>query len=184
VLGLDLSAEIVKDEDKTIGTAGMIGDDETADAVDPVAVGVGFMRHHDHRVLEGLPGHDPVDRGAPMVEQVGALVAQDEVVAVILDRAAELVEGRDPVHLQRGLVGVGDGLVRFDQDHARGQAGNDLLELPSVGRLIPGGTARFATASGRNVGRTHVLRAPVMDTPQACTRLCHARPTLPFVLLE
>ena len=40
------------------------------------------------------------------------------------------------MHLQRRLVGVGDGLVRLDEDHAFGQASDDLFQLRPVGSLV------------------------------------------------
>ena len=114
----------------------MISDNKAANAVGPIPVLLGLVGHHNHDIVEGLAGHDTVDGVAAMFEQIAALMAQDEVVAVLVNSSAEFVEGRDPVHLQRGLVGVGDGLVRLDQDHALGQAGNDLLELRAVRRLV------------------------------------------------
>ena len=36
------------------------------------------------------------------------------------------------MHGERGLVCIGDGLVRLDKDHAFGDAGDDLLQLGSI----------------------------------------------------
>ena len=104
--------------------------------MDPVPVQVGFVRHLNHHIVEGLAGHNTVDGVVAMVEQVAAVTAHHEVLAVLVDSSAELVEGRDPVHLQGGLVGIGDRLVWLNQNHALGQAGNDLLQLRAVRSLI------------------------------------------------
>jgi hypothetical protein len=166
VLGLDPIADVVNDENQTVGNTGLIGDHQAANAVGAVPVLIGSVSHHDLDIFEGLAGNNTVDRIATMVEQMGALMPQDEVLAVVVDRVTELVEARHPVHLQRGLVGVGDGLVRFDQDHALRQAGDDLLQLRAI----------------RNIGRsTLAARAPGINASYARICLCHGTATLRFL---
>jgi hypothetical protein len=120
LLGLDLFADVVNNENQTIRIARMISDNKAANAVGAIPILVGFVGHHNHDIVEGLTGHDTVDGVAAMFEQIAALMPQDEVVAVFVNSSAEFVKGRDSVHRQRGLVGVGNGLVRLDQDHALG----------------------------------------------------------------
>ena len=136
MLSLGLFADVMNNEHETIGIARMIGDDEAANTVGPIPVQVGFVRHLNHDIVEGLAGHNTVDGVVTMVEQVAAVTAHHEILAVLVDSPAELVEGRDAVHLQGGLVGIGDRLVWLNQNHALGQAGDDLLQLGAVRSLI------------------------------------------------
>jgi hypothetical protein len=67
-----------------------------------------------------------------LVGRAVVAVAQGEALAIGVHRQTEFVEGLRAVHRERRLVGVGDGLVGLDQDHAFAEAGDDLPELVSV----------------------------------------------------
>jgi hypothetical protein len=67
-----------------------------------------------------------------MVGLVVVAVAQREAIAVRVHRLAELVEALDAVHRQGGLIGIRDGLIGLDQNHALTQAGDDLPEFMPV----------------------------------------------------
>ena len=101
---------------------------------------------HNHSIFERLACDNTVDGVLAVLEQTIALMTQDEVLAVFVDRSPEFVERRDPVHLQCGLVGVGDGLVRLNEDDALSQSGNDLLQLRAVRRLISRGGPQLIIA--------------------------------------
>jgi hypothetical protein len=118
---------------------------------------------HDHNdVLERFPSNHAVDRVMAVVEHMAAFMAQDEVVAVVVNGSAELVQVCHPVHLQGGLVGIGDGLVRLDQDHTLGQAGNDLLQLRAVRGLMSCTVVRFVMNPIRGTGGSRGSRAPII----------------------
>ena len=172
MLGFDLAADIVNDEHEAIGIARMIRDDEATDAVCPIPVLVGLVGHHDHNVIEGLAGDNAVDGVAAMVEPVSALMAQNEVGAVFVDGSTKFVEGGDPMHLERSLIGIGDGLVWLDQDHALGQRGNDLLQLRTIRGVITRG-AGCVLGQPRNISGTHGLWASVTGATHACTSPSH-----------
>jgi hypothetical protein len=89
-------------------------------------------------------------------------IAQREALAVGVDGRPELVEAFGAVHGQSRLVGIGDRLVRLDQDHALAEAGDDLPEFMPVNarRHDPSGprlriTARSA-ARHKRVARKQV----------------------------
>jgi hypothetical protein len=59
-------------------------------------------------------------------------ISHDEVARVRINRPTEAIESLDSMHRQRCLVGIGDRLVRLDQDNPFRDAGDDLLQLRSI----------------------------------------------------
>lgn len=84
------------------------------------------MVHFDDRVPEELTRQQSLDGMLKRADIGVAAVLQNEVAPVLGDRLAELVERGHAVHRERGPVGVGNGLIRLDQDDTLTQAGHDL----------------------------------------------------------
>jgi hypothetical protein len=138
VLRLDLGTGVVDDEDETIRFTGTVGDDEGADPVGPVEVGIVLVGYHDHDLVDDLTGDYTVDRVVPGTGCQVDLAVQDKVVAVLVDGQPELLQACDAMHVKGGIIGVGDGLIGLEQDHTLGQSGDDLLELGTLRSSVPG----------------------------------------------
>ena len=65
VLGLDFGTGVVDDENQAVRLAGTVRDDEGADPVGPVEVGIVLVGHHDHDLIDDLAGDYTVDRVVP-----------------------------------------------------------------------------------------------------------------------
>ena len=83
----------------------------------------------DHTLLKGA-----IDGMLAVVEGATVRKAQDEIGPVLVNGAAQILEAGDAVHGERGLVRPHEPAVGFDQDHAFGQAGDDLLQLQRIRR--------------------------------------------------
>lgn len=156
-----------------IRIACMIIDYEAADAVNPITVLVRLVGHHNHGVFERLSGNHAIDRESAMVEQLHTLMTKDEVVPIFVDRSAELVEGRDAVHLQSSLVSIDDPLVGFDQDHALAQAIDDLLQLEAIGSFVLGGLVPGHPSRWCDFPEATRLLAPDIEIRTAWVCFCH-----------
>jgi hypothetical protein len=86
----------------------------------------------DHHVVEGLAREHAIDGMLAVVEGATVRKAQDEIGPVLVNGAAQILEAGDAVHGERGLVRPHEPAVGLDQDHAFGQAGDDLLQLRRI----------------------------------------------------
>ncbi|MNM98604.1 hypothetical protein D3C81_1111390 [compost metagenome] len=134
LLGVGPVSDVVHDQHQGLRLALAVRQDQAADTVNPrtffcVCRGVHF--HHD--VTEGLAASNAVDRIAVDGHPVIVAIAQDEALGVGLGIGAEIADARDAMHGQSRFIGPADGLVGVEQDHAVGQARDDLLQLATVG---------------------------------------------------
>ncbi len=129
-------ARVVQDEREAVGLAVAVGQHQAANAVHPVHAVVVGGKHFDDHVGEAFTRDHALDRVLAVLQCVVVAVAQAKALAVLRDILAERLDRRDAMHLQGRLVGPENPLVGFDQDHAFGQAGDDLLELATVGPCL------------------------------------------------
>lgn len=83
--------------------------------------------------VEALAIRGALDGRLPLFELLACCAVQNVAPQIRLDRSAELVQLFDTMHLEKGVIGVRDRLVRLDDNDPFVDAGNDLLELRAVG---------------------------------------------------
>ena len=126
------SCLILDDKNQVVWLTKIVGNDETADRMNPELFGVVNGRCPHRHFVEGLPSNDPFDRVFATLHQAVVAVSQSELPPILVGGGAKILDAPDAVHGQRRVIGPENTSVCADQNDTVGQPDDDLLELAMI----------------------------------------------------